>query len=110
MCGVVISVVSMGVVSGMGDFVVSMVVMVVGLDNRTTSFLQPSTSSRRKQDSTNRSKHFIIFDLLVTQRLGVGDCPASIELKGHGSMPGPSLRMCDADSFLCRFWLNYSAL
>ena len=27
--------------------------------------------------------------------------------KEDGSMPGPSLRMRDADSFLRRFWLNY---
>ena len=27
-----------------------------------------------------------------------------------GSMPGEPLRMCDADSFLLRFWLNYSAV
>ena len=31
-------------------------------------------------------------------------------VKEHGSMPGPSLRMRDANSFLHRFWLNYSAL
>ena len=30
--------------------------------------------------------------------------------KEDGSMPGLSLRMHDADSFLRRFWLNYSAL
>ena len=30
--------------------------------------------------------------------------------KGHGSMPGTSLRMRNSDSFLHRFWLNYSAL
>ena len=30
--------------------------------------------------------------------------------KGYGSMPGTSLRMRNSDSFLHRFWLNYSAL
>ena len=30
--------------------------------------------------------------------------------KDHGRMPGPSLRMRDADSFLRQFWLNNSAL
>ena len=30
--------------------------------------------------------------------------------KERGRMPGASLRMRNADSFLRRFWLNYSAL
>lgn len=33
-----------------------------------------------------------------------------VVFKGHGSMPGTSLRMRNSDSFLHRFWLNYSAL
>ena len=39
-----------------------------------------------------------------------GEEDLSEKRKEHGSVPGQSLRMRKVDSFLRRFWLNYSAL